>query len=202
MQDVWKWFLRLFLDGERTDYIQCIFCQDVLRHLPSTNISLLKNHQCNNQTSLNDSHDVQFLTSKNRNTEILSVDGYIFHRYHMRFDGSCHWRCSKRGANCSVTALTKGDKLVALNSEHTHTPDSNVQNKFKKVVSPTKSKKNAAKRKPPKFPHRKQRSQKESELVALLKILAEEEHRISRQEEQSNKYPEVWRVFCRIFLGI
>ena len=46
--EVWKFFYRLFLDGERTDYIQCTSCTDILRHLPSTNRSLLQGHQCIN----------------------------------------------------------------------------------------------------------------------------------------------------------
>ena len=122
------------------------------------------------------------MTSKSRNTEVLSIDGYIFHRYHMRFDGSCHWRCAKRTANCTVTALTKNNKLIALKEDHTHTPDSNVQNKFKKSLVSSKSKKEVIK-KPPKYPNRKQRSVKEAELVEILKVLSDEEHRITRIEE-------------------
>lgn len=47
-QEVWKYFARVYLDGVRTDYITCLVCSDVLRHLPSTNIRLLADHKCAN----------------------------------------------------------------------------------------------------------------------------------------------------------
>jgi len=78
-----------------------------------------------------ETHQIEFIHSKYKNSQLLVYKNYIFHKAKVNKDETINWRCEnyyKKGElKCSVTCTTSNDQFTRPPSHHKHEPVSRAR---------------------------------------------------------------------------